>query len=146
MQIGMIGLGRMGASMTKRLLRGGHACVVHDSHAEAMSPLKVLGAHSTSSLKALVAALAPPRAVWLMVPAAAVDDLLALLVPLLERGDIVVDGGNSHYHDDLRRASALREAGIEIPFPQRDVHLRSVAAEAAEALRPTPKIPPEDRH
>ena len=113
MQIGMIGLGRMGASMTKRLLRGDHACVVHDSHVEAMAPLVALGARSTTSLQALVSALTPPRAVWVMVPAAAVDGLLAELVPLLQRGDIVVDGGNSYYHDDLRRASALREAGIQ---------------------------------
>ena len=113
MQIGMIGLGRMGASMTKRLLRGDHACVVHDSHVEAMAPLVALGARSTTSLQALVSALTPPRAVWVMVPAAAVDGLLAELVPLLQRGDIVVDGGNSYYHDDLRRASALCEAGIQ---------------------------------
>jgi 6-phosphogluconate dehydrogenase len=113
MQIGMIGLGRMGASMTTRLLRGKHACVVHDSHPEAMAPLVALGARSTTSLQAFVAALTPPRAVWVMVPAAAVDDLLAQLVPLLQRGDIVVDGGNSYYHDDLRRAAALREPGIQ---------------------------------
>ena len=112
MQIGMIGLGRMGASMTTRLLRGDHECVIHDSHAEAMAPLIALGARDTTSLHALVAALAPPRAVWVMVPAAAVDDLLALLTPLLQAGDIVVDGGNSYYHDDLRRASVLRESGI----------------------------------
>ena len=113
MQIGMIGLGRMGASMATRLLRGDHACVVHDAHPEAMAPLAALGARSTTSLQAFVAALAPPRAVWVMVPAAVVDDLLAQLVPLLQRGDIVVDGGNSYYHDDLRRAAALRESGIQ---------------------------------
>jgi len=78
-----------------------------------MAPLLVLGARGLTSLQAFVAALAPPRAVWVMVPAAAVDDLLAQLVPLLQRGDIVVDGGNSYYHDDLRRAAALRESGIQ---------------------------------
>ena len=113
MQIGMIGLGRMGASMTTRLLRGDHECIVHDQHAEAMAPLVALGARGTTSLPDLVEALAPPRAVWVMVPAAAVDELLALLVPLLQSGDTVVDGGNSYYHDDLRRATALHESGIQ---------------------------------
>ena len=112
MQIGLIGLGRMGASMVTRLLRAEHTCVVHDPHPEAMAPLVAQGAHGTPSLQALVSALAPPRAVWLMVPAAAVDDLLKLLGPLLERGDVILDGGNSYYHDDLRRAATLRESGI----------------------------------
>ncbi|MFM9925174.1 decarboxylating 6-phosphogluconate dehydrogenase [Variovorax sp. H27-G14] len=113
MQIGMIGLGRMGASMTTRLLRGHHDCVVHDAHADAMAPLVALGAHGTDSLEAFVAALAPPRAVWLMVPAAVVDSLLASLSPLLQSGDVVIDGGNSYYHDDLRRAASLHESGIQ---------------------------------
>lgn len=113
MQIGMIGLGRMGANMATRLLRGGHACVVHDAQAEAMAPLVALGARGTTSLQDLVKALAPPRVVWVMVPAAVVDELLVGLVPLLHSGDIVIDGGNSYYHDDLRRASALRESGVQ---------------------------------
>lgn len=112
MQIGMIGLGRMGCSMSERLLRGGHHCVVHDHDPTAVSRLAALGATGAESLQQLVTALAPPRAVWLMVPAAVVDRLLAALVPLLDQGDIVIDGGNSHYCDDLRRAAALRAAAI----------------------------------
>ena len=112
MQIGMIGLGRMGASMTTRLLRGGHDCVVHDRNPQGVQPLEALGAKGTASLQALVTALARPRAIWLMVPAAAVDALLGELTPLLDEGDIVVDGGNSYYHDDLRRAGMLQASGI----------------------------------
>jgi len=112
MQIGMIGLGRMGASMTTRLMRGGHDCVVHDPQPEAVERLVALGAIGTVSLQQLVTSLAPPRALWLMVPAAAVDAVLAGLVPLLDAGDIVIDGGNSYYHDDLRRAAALQAAGL----------------------------------
>ena len=112
MQIGMIGLVRMGASMTTRLLRGGHDCVVHDRNPQGVQPLEALGAKGTASLQALVTALARPRAIWLMVPAAAVDALLGELTPLLDEGDIVVDGGNSYYHDDLRRAGMLQASGI----------------------------------
>ncbi|MDE2395612.1 MAG: decarboxylating 6-phosphogluconate dehydrogenase [Burkholderiales bacterium] len=112
MQIGMIGLGRMGASMVTRLLRGGHECVVHDEAPEGIARLVALGATGAASLQQFVDSLRAPRAVWLMVPAAAVDDLLAQLTPLLRSGDIVVDGGNSHYHDDLRRAAALAASGI----------------------------------
>lgn len=112
MQIGMIGLGRMGASMTTRLLRGGHDCVVHDQSPEAMQRLADLGATVTSSLQQLVSTLKTPRAVWLMVPAAVVDGVLAQLTPLLAAGDIVIDGGNSYYHDDLRRAAALQPLGL----------------------------------
>ena len=112
MQIGMIGLGRMGASMATRLLRGGHACVVHDHDPQAMQPLAELGATTTPSLQQLVSKLDAPRAVWLMVPAAVVDGVLAQLTPLLAAGDIVIDGGNSYYHDDLRRAAALKPQGI----------------------------------
>lgn len=97
MQIGMIDLGRMGASMVKRLLRGGHDCVVHDQAPESVAHLVALGA---------------PRAVWRMVPAAAVDALLDQLKPLLQAGDTVIDGGNSHHHDDLRRAAALAASDI----------------------------------
>jgi len=112
MQIGMIGLGRMGASMTTRLLRGGHACVVHDPNTQAMQLAADLGATATTSLKQLVSTLQAPRAVWLMVPAAVVDSVLAQLTPLLAAGDTVIDGGNSYYHDDLRRACALKPLGI----------------------------------
>ncbi|MGB6006886.1 phosphogluconate dehydrogenase (NAD(+)-dependent, decarboxylating) [Castellaniella sp.] len=112
MQIGMIGLGRMGANMTTRLLRGGHDCVVHDQNHEAIQRLAAQGATGAPTLQALVAALAAPRAIWLMVPAGTVDAVLSELTPLLEAGDIVIDGGNSHYHDDLRRASALQPLGI----------------------------------
>ena len=107
MQIGMIGLGRMGASMVTRLLRGSHDCVVHDQAPEGIARLVALGATGAKTLQEFVGRLKAPRAVWLMVPAAAVDTVLEQLVPLLQPGDIVIDGGNSHYHDDLRRAAAL---------------------------------------
>jgi len=112
MQIGMIGLGRMGSSMVTRLLRGGHACVVHDRSIEAISHLTELGATGAASLKEFVAQLETPRTVWLMVPAATVDDLLKDLSKLLQAGDIIVDGGNSYYQDDLRRAASLTASGI----------------------------------
>jgi len=107
MQLGMIGLGRMGANMVRRLLKAGHELVVYDSHAEAVRPLQKEGALGTTALEDFVSGLAKPRAVWLMVPAGAVDAVLDKLVPLLEPGDCVVDGGNSYYHDDLRRAESL---------------------------------------
>ena len=112
MQIGMIGLGRMGASMVTRLLRGQHDCVVHDQSPEGIARLVAMGATGAASLQQFVNALQAPRAVWLMVPAAAVDALLEQLTLLLQAGDIVVDGGNSHYHDDLRRAKALAASSI----------------------------------
>jgi 6-phosphogluconate dehydrogenase len=112
MQIGMIGLGRMGASMVTRLLRGGHDCVVHDQAPEGIARLAALGATGAASLQQFVDMLSAPRAVWLMVPAAAVDAVLEQLTPLLQPGDIVIDGGNSHYHDDLRRAAALAASRI----------------------------------
>jgi len=112
MQIGMIGLGRMGASMITRLLRGGHECVVHDHAPEGMAHLVALGATGATSLQQFVDKLKTPRAVWLMVPAAAVDALLQQLTPLLQPGDIVIDGGNSHYHDDLRRAATLAASNL----------------------------------
>ena len=112
MQIGMIGLGRMGASMVTRLLRDGHACVVHDHAADSVARLVALGATGADSLQQFVGSLTTPRAIWLMVPAAVVDALLDQLTPLLQAGDCVIDGGNSHYHDDLRRAAALATAGI----------------------------------
>ena len=112
MQLGIIGIGRMGANMARRLMRAGHTCVVHDVSGEAVDALRREGATGVKSLQALVPALAPPRAIWIMVPAAAVDETIAALEPLLSPGDIVIDGGNSHYPDDLRRAKALAGRGI----------------------------------
>jgi len=112
MQMGMIGLGRMGTGMVARLLRGGHVCVVHARQPRGMDALVALGAHGSTSLPDMVRQLEPPRAIWLMVPAASVDGLLAQLSPLLAAGDTVIDGGNAHYPDDLRRAATLRAAGI----------------------------------
>jgi 6-phosphogluconate dehydrogenase len=112
MQIGLIGLGRMGVGMATRLLHGGHDCVVHDHAPEGVARLVALGATGTASLQQFVGQLKSPRAVWLMVPAAAVDAVLDQLTPLLQPGDIVIDGGNSHYHDDLRRAAALAASNI----------------------------------
>src|SRR3989442_15909988 len=112
MQIGMIGLGRMGANMVRRLLRGGHACVVHDVSTAAVQALAREGATGSTSLDAFVQQLAKPRAVWLMVPAGVVDATLENLLPRLERGDIVVDGGNSYYRDDVDRAHRLAGHGL----------------------------------
>ncbi|MGH7498985.1 MAG: phosphogluconate dehydrogenase (NAD(+)-dependent, decarboxylating) [Gemmatimonadales bacterium] len=112
MQLGMIGLGRMGGNMVRRLMRAGHECVVYDVHAPAVAALRDAGAMGTDSLAAFVGALRAPRALWLMVPAALVDRELAALVPLLASGDIVIDGGNSYYHDDIRRAAELKAGGL----------------------------------
>ena len=113
MQLAMIGAGRMGGNMVRRLLRGGHACVVHSPSPAELEPLVAEGAAAASSMVELVAQLKPPRAVWLMVPAAVVDSTIASLAPLLARGDIVIDGGNSHYVDDLRRHAELQARGID---------------------------------
>ena len=112
MQLGMIGLGRMGANMVRRLMRDGHDCVVYDVSAEAVKALEQEGATGCSSLSDFVEKLEKPRAAWLMVPVAFVDSTLESLVPLLEKGDIVIDGGNSRYHDDIRRAKELEPSGI----------------------------------
>ena len=112
MQLGMIGLGRMGANMVRRLGRAGHDCVVYDVSAPAVEALAREGATGTASLPAFVKALARPRTVWIMVPAAIVDQTLASLAPLLERDDVIIDGGNSHYHDDIRRAGELGARGL----------------------------------
>src|SRR5882672_9710838 len=101
MQVGMIGLGRMGANMVRRLMRGGHACVVHDVSSEAVQALVGEGAVGGASLDEFVARLSKPRVVWLMVPAAVVDATLEDLVSRLTAGDMVVDGGNSYYRDDV---------------------------------------------
>jgi 6-phosphogluconate dehydrogenase len=108
MQLGMIGLGRMGANMVLRLQRGGHHCVVYDAHLEAEKPLVEAGATGSTSLQDFVSKLSKPRAVWLMIPAAIVDRVLNDLVGLLEPDDIVIDGGNSYYKDDLVRAERLK--------------------------------------
>jgi 6-phosphogluconate dehydrogenase len=112
MRIAMVGLGRMGANMVRRLLRGGHECVAYDRSAQAVQAVAADGAIGTASLEALVAALPAPRAIWIMVPAALVDSVIAELRPLLAAGDILIDGGNSHYQDDIRRAEELRPAGL----------------------------------
>ena len=112
MQLGMIGLGRMGANMVRRLLVGGHDCAVFDVSAKAVDELVHDGAAGASSLAELVKKLNAPRAIWLMVPAAIVDKTIAELQPLLEAGDIVIDGGNSYYVDDIRRAKELTGSKI----------------------------------
>ena len=112
MQLGMIGLGRMGSYMVQRLMKAGHECVVYDSHAEPREELVAKGAKPAATLSEFVQKLIKPRAIWLMVPAAVVDPVLASLKPLLQSGDIVIDGGNSYYHDDIRRAEELKAKGI----------------------------------
>ena len=112
MQLGMIGLGRMGANMVRRLMHGGHRCVVHDIVPAAVHSLASEGAAGATELDGFVAQLATPRVVWLMVPAAAVDATLDVLVPRLDADDIVIDGGNSWYRDDIVRASRLSERGV----------------------------------
>ena len=112
MQMGMIGLGRMGANMVRRLTRGGHACVGYDAQAKAVQALVETGVSGAATLDDFVAQLSAPRTVWLMVPAAVVDETLDKLVPKLTPGDVIVDGGNSYYRDDLVRAARLAERGI----------------------------------
>ncbi len=112
MQLGMIGLGRMGANMTRRLIKGGHECVVFDRSTQAVAALAEEHATGAVSLAELVRKLKAPRAIWLMVPAAAVDSAIAELSPLLEAGDTLIDGGNSYYIDDIRRAADLAAKGV----------------------------------
>ncbi len=112
MQLGMIGLGRMGANMVRRLTRSGHQCVVFDRSADAVKQLAGEGAVGASSLEEFVGKLKPPRAAWLMVPAAAVDGTLADLAPKMQKDDTIIDGGNSYYIDDIRRQGDLRGRGI----------------------------------
>jgi 6-phosphogluconate dehydrogenase len=112
MQAGMIGLGRMGASMVRRLMRGGHECVAYDVTAAAVKSIAAEGAHGAASLDDFVARLRKPRTVWMMVPAAAVEPTLDLLLPRLEAGDVVIDGGNSYYRDDIARAARAATLGI----------------------------------
>jgi 6-phosphogluconate dehydrogenase len=113
MQLGMIGLGRMGANMVRRLMKGGHACTVFDMSPAAVAALAQQGATGAASLADLVAKLAKPRALWLMMPAAVADSTIAELLPLLEPGDTLIDGGNSYYVDDIRRARELAPKGID---------------------------------
>ena len=112
MQLGMIGLGRMGANMVRRLLKGGHECVVFDMSAKAVSEMAKEKAIGSASLAEFAKKLTKPRAVWLMVPAGVVDKSIADLLPHLESGDILIDGGNSYYVDDIRRATELKAKGI----------------------------------
>src|SRR5580693_7391348 len=112
MQLGMIGLGRMGANMVRRLLKGGHQCAVFDRSQKAIEELVAEKAAGAADPRDLVNKLPKPRAVWLMVPAAGVDQTIANLVPYLEAGDILIDGGNSYYVDDIRRANELKQRQI----------------------------------
>src|ERR1700754_2936760 len=112
MRIGMVGLGRMGANMVRRLIKGGHECVAYDNSADAVKGLVAQGAKGAKTLAELVDQLTAPRAVWIMVPASVVDTVIAQLRPLLKKGDIIIDGGNSNYHDDIRRAEELQSSGI----------------------------------
>jgi len=112
MQLGMIGLGRMGANMSVRAMKAGHNMHVFDTHADAVKALTDKGAKGSTNLSDFVKGLDKPRAVWMMVPAGAVDTVIGELTPVLEPGDIIIDGGNSYYHDDLRRAKALKEKNL----------------------------------
>src|SRR6202051_2228031 len=112
MQLGMIGLGRMGANLVRRLMRDGHHCAAYDVNADAVKALEDEGAVGTHTLADFVAALEKPRNIWIMVPAGIVDQTLLSLVPLLDSDDVVIDGGNSYYRDDITRSASLRGAGI----------------------------------
>ena len=112
MQLGVIGLGRMGANIARRLMRAGHECVVHDLSGEAVDLLESEGAAGAKTLELLVLRLSKPRAIWIMVPDSAVEATLTALAPLLSADDVVIDGGNSHYSDDVRRAGELAKHGI----------------------------------
>ena len=113
MQLGMVGLGRMGGGLVRRLMKDGHSCVVYDVSPKAVKGLEADGAVGAKSLKAFVAKLEKPRAAWVMVPAGEItDETIASLAEVLEPGDTIIDGGNSYYRDDLRHAAALKEKGI----------------------------------
>jgi 6-phosphogluconate dehydrogenase len=112
MQLGMIGLGRMGANLVRRLIRDGHTCVAYDVNPEAVKALSAEGAVGASSLEEFVSKLSRPRNIWIMVPAAIVDPTLEKLVPLLDADDAVIDGGNSYYRDDITRSKSLKSSGI----------------------------------
>jgi 6-phosphogluconate dehydrogenase len=112
MQLGMIGLGRMGANLVRRLMRDGHHCVAYDVNADAVKALEAEGAVGAASLAEFVAALEKPRNIWIMVPAGIVDSTLEQLVPMLDADDVIIDGGNSYYRDDITRSKALRPKGL----------------------------------
>ncbi|HET8926256.1 MAG TPA: NAD(P)-binding domain-containing protein, partial [Microbacterium sp.] len=112
MQLGMVGLGRMGANIVRRLMKDGHECVVFDVNADAVTGLAGEGAVGAESLADLVSKLEPPRAVWLMIPAGLTGKVVDELAPLLEAHDIIIDGGNSNYRDDVRRAAKLKPTGV----------------------------------
>jgi len=112
MQLGMVGLGRMGSNMVKRLMKSGHQCVVFDLNTGAVQDLAKEGATGAASLQDFVTKLSKPRAIWLMLPAGVVDQTLDKIIPLVEKGDIIIDGGNSYYLDDITRAKRLQEMGI----------------------------------
>lgn len=112
MQLGMVGLGRMGANMVRRLMKNEHRCVVFDQSKESVTTLAEEGATGATSLTDLVSKLEAPRAIWLMVPAAVVDETIAALAPHLEKDDMIIDGGNSYYIDDIRRSQELAKKGI----------------------------------
>jgi 6-phosphogluconate dehydrogenase len=166
MQLGMIGLGRMGANMVRRLMRDGHECVVFDVSPDAVKELAGEGATGATSMQDFIGKLAKPRAAWMMVPAAVVDETLEQLVPLMESGDIVVDGGNSYYRDDIERAKRLQPKGIDyvdcgtsggvwglergfcqmIGGPERAVqHLDAVFASLAPKVDSAPRTPGRDK-
>jgi len=166
MQLGMIGLGRMGANMVRRLVRDGHECVVFDVSADAVKALVSEGATGAASVADFVGKLSKPRAAWMMVPAAVVDATLEQLVPLMETGDIIVDGGNSYYRDDIERAKRLQSKGIDyvdvgtsggvwglergfcqmIGGPDRAVqHLDGVFASLAPKVESAPRTPGRDK-
>ena len=113
MQLAMIGLGRMGANIVRRLMRDGHECVVYDVNPESVSALVAEGATGADSVADLAAKLQGPRVVWLMVPASLTGRVVDDVAAVLDEGDIIIDGGNSNYRDDVRRAAALRERGID---------------------------------
>ncbi len=112
MKIGMIGLGRMGANMVRRFMKKGHQCVAYDLNPDAVRALEREGAAGARSIEEFVSSLVKPRVVWLMVPAGVVDSMINTIAPLLERHDVVIDGGNSYYRDDIRRAEELLTRGI----------------------------------
>src|SRR5579875_2731732 len=112
MQLGMVGLGRMGANLVRRLMRDGHECVVFDVSADAVKALEGEGATGAASIEDFVSKLQKPRAAWVMVPAAYTGETVDRIAAAMEPGDIIIDGGNSYYHDDIHKAAQLKEKGI----------------------------------